>query len=55
MEEEPRKDHPQEDPEKDEQDYDTFMYRFQQQIIDAWKPVPYTKNNVILYAVPSKY
>ena len=35
------------------QEYDTFLYKFQQQIIDAWKPVPHTGSNVILYIILS--
>ena len=50
--EQPPKKVEREEEEKEElEQYDTFLYRFQQQIIDAWKPVPYTSNNVILYAV----
>lgn len=40
-------------PPRDEEDYNTFLYKFEQQIIDAWRPVPYTRNNVILYTVLS--
>jgi hypothetical protein len=35
------------------QEYDSFLYKFQQQIIDAWKPVPHTSSNVILYIILS--
>lgn len=35
------------------QEYDSFLYKFQQQIIDAWKPVPHTSSNVVLYIVLS--
>lgn len=35
------------------QEYDSFLYKFQQQIIDAWKPVPHTSSNVVLYIILS--
>lgn len=47
----PKKVEKEQEEQEELEQYDTFLYRFQQQIIDAWKPVPYTSNNVILYAV----
>lgn len=37
------------------QEYDSFLYKFQQQIIDAWKPVPHTSSNVVLYIILSTH
>lgn len=41
------------DNKEEAQEYDSFLYKFQQQIIDAWKPVPHTSSNVILYIILS--
>lgn len=55
LENEERDSRDREERQSEAQEYDSFLYKFQQQIIDAWRPVPHTGSNVILYIILSTF